>query len=310
MDHNLPPSTEFSGSPPSQSAMKAAPVRSPSSLAIISNGCRTNSITEVSRGLQAASLEEHRQVHGLLSWSLSRAVYHGHPKVVRYLIEHESAPVDQLSPLMVSHSPSIEVFQILIDHGWDINQSRPDRGPGLGEPLLHLICGDESLVRWCLNHGAIVEGQHTDPYNCPPLLENVAGRGTVAIFTLLHSRGAQLGARTLHSAAASVAGNSDDPERLSARMAMVEYLVDDLGLDVNALDTEGQMPNHWGTPLCYAAQYPRGGEEAVRFLLDRGADPSIKDCWGISDAFGMAERSKNSRISEILREWRVQNQGG
>jgi hypothetical protein len=51
-------------------------------------------------------------------------------------------------------------------------------------------------------------------------------------------------------------------------MAMVKYLVDGLGLDVNALNTKDKMPNHWETPLCYAAHVEGDAEEVVRFLLD------------------------------------------
>ena len=85
-------------------------------------------------------------------------------------------------------------------------------------------------------------------------------------------------------------------------MAMVKYLFDELGLDVNAMDCEGQWPNHWATPLCYACGGDDGGK-VVRFLLDRGADPSIKDCWGIHDALDIAESTKNAKVSEMLHAW-------
>ena len=70
-------------------------------------------------------------------------------------------------------------------------------------------------------------------------------------------------------------------------MPMVKYLVNELGLDVNAIDCEGPWPNHWVSPICYTCHGDEGGE-AVRFQLDRGADPSIKDYLGIHDAFAIA----------------------
>lgn len=161
-------------------------------------------------------------------------------------------------------------------------------------------------MHWCLDHGAIAEDQQPDPYKNIPLLEMVAGRNTVDIFRLLRSRGAQLGPRTLHRAVGAAAGSSDDNERLPVRMAMVKYLVDELGLDVNAMDTEGTKPNHWGTPLCYAAQVAHGGEEVVRFLLDRGADPAIKDCFNFADAIWWSERKRNAPLAELLRGWKMQ----
>lgn len=117
------------------------------------------------------------------------------------------------------------------------------------------------------------------------------------------SHGAQLTRRTLHRAVGAVAGN--DGDALRTRMAMVEYLVDDLKLDVNALDTEEKLPGHWGTPLCYAAHNVRGGEEVVRFLLERGADARIRDCWGVCDAVELAAKVGNGGVLGVLREWEV-----
>ena len=61
---------------------------------------------------------------------------------------------------------------------------------------------------------------------------------------------------------------------------MVPYLVDDLGLDVNDMDTKEKLRKHWGAPSCHAARVPGDSEEVIHFLLSHGADSSIKDCWG------------------------------
>ena len=290
-------------SPPSHSEASAAPVEDPSPRAMITKGCETNNIDLVSRGLQAAFTKDARKDQELLSWSLLEALWQGDSDIMRYLLEQESAPID-IHPILVSRSASIPVLQVLFDHGWDINQTSTDGG-FRGQGLLQLVCGNEALVHWCLDRGATVEDRHTDPYINLPLLERVAQHGTVDTFALLRSRGAQLTPRMLHRAAGAAA-SCKDGERLTIRMAMVKYLMDDLGIDINTMDTEGQMPNHWGTPLCYAAQPPRGGVDVVRFLLDRGADPFIKDCWGIHDAFGVAKHSGNAEISELLRTRTVQ----
>lgn len=86
---------------------------------------------------------------------------------------------------------------------------------------------------------------------------------------------------------------------------MVRYLVDELGLDVNAVDTVEKMPNHWGSPLCYAAHTGADAREVGVFLLERGADPLVRDCWDGFDAFGLAERIGNKGFLEMLREWEV-----
>ena len=50
---------------------------------------------------------------------------------------------------------------------------------------------------------------------------------------------------------------------------MVQFLVEERGLDVDARDYPGgqQWPARWGSPMAYAARYPGGGE-VVRYLLD------------------------------------------
>lgn len=42
-------------------------------------------------------------------------------------------------------------------------------------------------------------------------------------------------------------------------MAMVKYLVEEERLDVNQMDTDVQFPNHYGTPILYAANGREGG---------------------------------------------------
>ena len=86
-------------------------------------------------------------------------------------------------------------------------------------------------------------------------------------------------------------------------MAIVKYFVHDLGLDANAIDTEGQTPNYWGTSLCCTAHAAHGdeGKDVVRSLLDRGASPLIKDDFGMGDALIGAECNKNIEISKLLR---------
>lgn len=269
--------------------------------------------------LRLASASSPDEYRSLLSQALRSAVYHGSASMVEYLLSQEKAPgLDTLTPLTVAVSPSIELLSVLVSHGWDLNRRQPDHG-GPGQRLLDFICGDEALVRWCLEHGAsAVEDLEPDPFKRPPLLESAAAFGTVSTFQLLHERGARLGRRTLHRAVRNAAHCSKND--LKERMEMVRYLVDGLGLDVNQMDTEEgvKLPDCWGPPICYAAMWEegKGGAEVVRFLLERGADPTIRDCWGINDAFRLAEFNKNQGMLEVLREWREQkqkqkqNQGG
>lgn len=84
---------------------------------------------------------------------------------------------------------------------------------------------------------------------------------------------------------------------------MVRFLVEEEGLDVNRIDTEGQLPKNWGTPVTYAAK-GKGGEDVVRYLLAKGADPRVMDCWGNHNALSLAEFYGNKDVVRVLMEWR------
>ena len=307
MADNLPPSTDEAPANLSTANTESQPKR-PNPRAVITAGCKAGSIDEVSRGLRLASNAPSNTYLTILDRALSSAVSNGHAPLTEYLISQENASMGSLYAHTVSMEPSPELISVLISYGWDINKRLPDRGDGKGKRLLDFILSDEALVRWCLDHGALVED---DPeaswYTSPPLLENAAALGSLSTFKLLHERGAVLGRMTLHRAVGSAATSED----LDTRMEVVKYLIDELKLDVNQMDREGKVADNWGPPICYAAKSGmKGGKEVTRFLLERGADPTIKDSWGNHDAFNLAEFNKCDGILEVLREWKEQKQSG
>ena len=270
----------------------------------ISKGIRANDIDAVSRGIEAWIAKEPGKVEEILGFGVFWAAYEEKLDMVKYLLDQWSAPMDRLSPGLVSTSRSVDMFQMLIDRGWDINRSdRKDQCVGYqraGQRLLQHVISDEDLVCWCLDHGATVEDGPFDVFKCPPLLDSVAAWGTLKTWKLLRSRGAQMGRKMLHCAAEHAALASGDAERLSVHMEMVKFLVEELKLDVNAIDTE--WPVQPGTPLVYAASAPADGTEVVQYLLERGADPTIKGHLD-SDALSYAEGRKNVQVAEMLRKW-------
>lgn len=265
----------------------------PSPRRLITDGIRNRSTHEISRGLQLD--------RSLLPFALSSAVSKGSVPLTSYLLTTERAPVDTLTPLNVATEPSTELLDVVVSAGWDLNQRSPDKGAGKGQRLLDLVTWDEGLVRWCLEHGAQISdgADEEDAFKYPPLTESVAASGTVSSFKLLRANNARIGRRTLHRAAKSAAtcDAADKPER----MAMLRFLFEEERLDVNQMDTDGQLPNHWGTPVAYAAK-GKGGEDVVTWLLERGADPTVKDCWGSHDALSLAEFYGNEGVAWVLRE--------
>ena len=146
---------------------------------------------------------------------------------------------------------------------------------------IYQLSSSHHLVQWCLDHGAQVSYPDVEPYT--PLLEYVARSSSssenLATFKLLLAHGAKLGRRTLHlaAAAAGAGGNKDESEeRSEGKMALVRFLVEELGCDVNGMDVgEGEkFGNHYGTPINYVAHGSAGGrggngaERVVRYLLE------------------------------------------
>lgn len=201
--------------------------------------------------------------------------------------------------------------------------SREHLGPDELQPFLWHVAPNREMVVWCLEHGASVIPKDQEPLkndfeimtlehrdicqdaliDCPPILERVACSGHVDTFKLLKDKGAPLGWRTLHRAVWRAALESlykgtrlknlekevhiAKERRFERQMAMVRFLKDELGIDVNAPDQpKGRIlpghqgrPPHLGTPLCYVTELSepeteQDMTEIITFLLDREADPN------------------------------------
>ena len=241
----------------------------------------------------------------LLRHAISTAIYRSDAQLTSYLIDIEKAPIHTIPPVTVATSyvaePSIDLLNVSVSAGWDINQC-DNGGLGRGQRLVELLVHDEELVRWCISRGATIptDLEGTDPYFHRPMTETVAAVGTVSCFRLIRSLGAPVGRRTLHAAAQSAATCSIVQK--DEKMAMVRYLVEEEGLDVKQLDCDEPMPDHQGTVIAYAAT-GKGGADVVRYLLEKGADPRVKDCYGNWNALEIAERDKNEEVVQVLKEW-------
>ncbi|KFY30243.1 hypothetical protein V493_02052 [Pseudogymnoascus sp. VKM F-4281 (FW-2241)] len=215
---------------------------------------------------------------------------------------------------------SKETLGFLLAQGWDINA----RGysPNDKQPFMWLVATDYDMVKWCLEHGASVHPRGQELFRdgvtktkarreCQQILEIVAPHGSIATFDLLRSKGAPLGWRPLHLAVEtatyfSPSDKNDDVKHIE-RMAMVHYLLDVVGLDVNAPDQpvgSKILPMHSGTPICYISDgmLGRDNRELTWLLLDRGADPT--------DALRFAK--SDSDFAEDVKEWKAwkEKQGG
>ncbi|CAN9347437.1 unnamed protein product [Alternaria alternata] len=193
---------------------------------------------------------------------------------LRYLIEH-GLSIEHID--ISGGEVSISTLEFLFAHGWDINSTGT---PGsYRSPFMWSCIYDREKLVWCLEHGASLATPWQEPHRKPrePILERVAWGGDIATFELLRSKGAPLG---------PCDPEKDDEKQRQGRaqytqsMAMVRYLIDVVGLDVNKEDFPPDtkwLQGEWGTPLQYIVLVGldpgRNVRELVWFLLNRGADP-------------------------------------
>lgn len=291
---------------------------------LISTAIREDSVSKLKPALDLARSSSRPTYPIIVARAQRAAVENNSLSVLVHLLENEDAQTSDLSIFQISENGSLPVLEVLLAHGWDVNaQDEED-----GKRLIDWSCTDEVRARWLVKHGARVdggefefEGSESRP---PPLLETCARVGSLSMFKFLQSQGAKLGGRTLHHAASAGAFVGADPGSLLPNGAAIEdekvykarenvedilrYLVDELDLDLNAIDTD--VPKgllFCGTPLNYAAKEKRGSG-VVKWLLEKGANPSIRSLGGGGeagmDAKGYAEWMGCTRVLEALDSWK------
>ncbi|KAH6889339.1 hypothetical protein B0T10DRAFT_51403 [Thelonectria olida] len=277
--------------------------------------------------------------NGFLVSALTTCFRQGKADLVRHLLEQEHAPVGSikpgdLTPREGEPSFSLPLLGLLIANGWDINSEDNPGAAGRKDKLIDLVCDREDVVQWLVEHGARID--HAQEYHemmprVVALLETCAVFGSVSTFKYLQQKGAKLGTRTLHRSAGEAAAIGADPaledggagdanaedgdgaanpvKRRRDRAEMLRYLVDEVKLDINALDTDIALHAwHWGPPISYAAGKPQG-EAVVRWLLQKGADPTIKNLQSHSDAEEVARSLNCSKTAEVISRWKREHAG-
>ncbi|KAF2233961.1 hypothetical protein EV356DRAFT_533263 [Viridothelium virens] len=275
---------------------------------------RSSSLHDLQSALNLARTQSPSTYPTFLRQALTATVRAGSAPLTAYLLDNKHAPLSTLSPGNIGLHPSIQLFETLVSRGFD------------------------ALVEWLLAHGARVdggdafvdgEGYEIEPRPAP-LTESCAAMGSVRTWRRIRSAGARVGRRALHRAAGNAAAKGafgrgdpsseeesrEDGERngggeeevneqrkrnREAREDMLRFLVDEEGLDVNRLDSDTGRAMHWGTPINYAAQQPKGAG-VLLWLLDRGADPRIPGVDG-GDAFDNAKTSGSEEIMALLAKW-------
>lgn len=196
---------------------------------------------------------------------LQLSARNSHPKIVTFLLQH-GAIVDSSTVVSACTSNSTDIFQALLDAGFNLNESIGHPGDAL------ILCAGANkvpLVKWLLDHGA-------DPN------ANLVSLTRSALDVAVIHASTEVAGLLLQHGAETKGVNSLKLAAAYGRLDMIPFLLDHgVGIDEipeNEYITDAEREAGLGTALHEAAK--SGQASAVSLLLDRGADPGIKDSRG------------------------------
>ncbi|KAL9121843.1 MAG: hypothetical protein Q9187_001605 [Circinaria calcarea] len=226
------------------------------------------------------------------------AVRNGHDSVVSYLLD-QRIPIDPMAAEVAAdravETGSTSTLQILLDHGWNINQPF---GLTVGSTL-RLVVSNEELIKWYLSHGA--DPNATCAMGRIPM-ESAAQHAPLAVIRLLISNGANVKSTDV-IANAAIAHARGEPGRLE----VAEYLLDQ-GAPVDAFAMQNYTGDRCGSlisilgmenALHHAAK--SGKSDMVELLLRKGADREIKSSKG-QTALQLAMQKGYNEIVAMLQD--------
>ncbi|KAL8786470.1 MAG: hypothetical protein Q9213_002786 [Squamulea squamosa] len=198
-----------------------------------------------------------------------------------FLVEHEAVRA-------ALANRSTAMLQVFLDHGWNINKKL---GPTMA-PALTRTLDDEELVRWFLAHGA---DPNAAVQSWPSPLEAAAFKAPLEVIKILVDHGG----RVYPSNALPQAAKTALPDRTE----ILAYFLDK-GAPIDMVEYEFDKKTFqkfgvkaFGTALHQASK--RGNEQLVQFLLQRGAEPSVKDSVG-KTALQYAQENDHQGVVSLL----------
>jgi ankyrin repeat protein len=186
---------------------------------------------------------------------------------------------------------SIAIFQVLLDHGWDLNAHESE---ACGDLLASaVIWGSYDFAKWLLEHGHRVDPH--DPVHGPSSLSATVRGETASIemLKLLLDHGCDLKESGAGVAAA-------DEGNLEALRLLLDRGVDIEDREMSWYPFNDDEPyESTGTALYRACR--QGQLECVKLLLDRGADAQAKDDGGMS-CISVAKERGYQDVVKLLEE--------
>ena len=226
---------------------------------------------------------------------LAYAAHNNHVDVVRYLLEEGGALLDGSLVEAACSACSLPLFTICLQYGYHPNQQVPSHNGNFGVALNHCL-DDEGITRLLLENGAdpdladFVDGRGRcwGSRSTPPMdrksglaLDRAVHEKSFAVVQMLLEYGANPAyARPLHRVILRrhrAAQLNTEVEWRPLMEMLIRY-----GANVNA------RTFHNGTPVRLAVLYKMW--DIVEFLLQNGADPTLKSSHEVGDSFVFAAR--------------------
>jgi len=241
-------------------------------VASVEEACTNGSLEAVERNLEQSVQQMPKDQINMRHFSGAlRNAYSGsvNMPILSYLLS-KGVPASVSDFTFAARNQYYELMELFLEHGYDINSSMDMNCP----PALSTAIRDKPLAEWLLSHGADPNAE-TGPWDMTPLSFAVHN-GTFEVVRLFFEHGGSVEhGQLLHHAVLR-----DTPDCA----AMVSYLLDQ-GAPINETMYQNRPDNlvrFWygrpGTALQRAAEL--GKWEVVNLLLERGADPSIRDNHG------------------------------
>ncbi|KAI0483092.1 ankyrin repeat-containing domain protein [Xylariaceae sp. FL0804] len=243
----------------------------------------------------------------LLECAIRAAAVNGHADVIRFFIAR-GAVIDDGLIAAVLESGSLDLCDLLLEHGWDVNRSYISAsGDWRFWTPLRAALGNPAVCHWLLEHNA-------DPnlieYGFTPIMVAVRLHSPEVV-ELLIRYGADPRTQMLLHSTASAASNimaQSYPDRGDQDRTKVLGILLQHGADVNEMepdpksrprdDTRRKRTMDTGTPLHYAVA--AGNAVTVSFLLANKANPTLPS-WSGHTPLQVAEALELKYVAKLLR---------
>lgn len=188
--------------------------------------------------------------------------------------------------------PTPELFQVLLDHGFDLNAHTTET---LGDALaVAVMSNDHDFAKWLLEHGHKANPHEPMHGDCSITSTIRGDAASIRMLKALLDHGFEL----KEYGTAIAAADEGNLEALKMLLAHGGFNIDEVVMWWYPFDEDRDEPEESeGTALYRACR--QGHLECAALLLEHGADPKAKDLGGIS-CLQIARERAHEDVVELL----------